>query len=179
MNRVIAVVACGLTVAACASGGSSFMPNLFSKPQPTPVKVQFQSQPPGAQAVTSTGASCKTPCELDMDPSKEFSVTFTLAGYQQQLVPVALRAPEGLSAEEAEQQKAFDPNPVVATLEAAAKKKVPPPKKPAPKPAAAAAAPKPAAPAAAAPKPATAPRPASPPVSPPPGGDSPWPPLPQ
>ncbi len=197
MKRVIAIAGFGLTLAGCASwGGSwtSWTPNwdFLPQAQPAAVNVQFQSEPPGAEARTSTGGSCQAPCSLPMDPTKEFSVTFTLAGYLPQTVPVAISKPEGrvegVSAAEAETDKAFVPNPVAVELEPAPKT---PPKKPAPKPAAkpaakpVAAAPKPAAPkpAAAAPAPArpatAAPAPAARPASPPmaPGSPSPWPPI--
>jgi hypothetical protein len=179
MNRVIAVVACGLTLAACTSGA---FPGLFAKPEPKPVKVVFQSQPAAAEAKTSIGPTCVTPCELAMDPNKEFSVTFTLKGYQPQTIPVAAHVPEGMSAEEAEWQNATTlvPNPVVVTLEKAkrapVKKRTPKPRsKPAPKPSSALAKP--------APKSAAKPQPAKPataaPAVPPAAGQSPWPPLPQ
>ncbi len=198
MKRVIAIAGFGLTLAGCASwGGSwtSWTPNwdFLPKAQPAAVNIQFQSEPPGAEARTSTGGSCQTPCGLAMDPTKEFSVTFTLAGYLPQTVPVAVSQPEGrsegVSAAEAEADRAFIPNPVTVELEPAPKA---PPKKPAPKPAAkpapkpGAAAPKPAAPkpAATAPAPArpatAAPAPATRPASPPmaaPGSPSPWPPI--
>jgi len=191
MKRVIAIAGFGLTLAGCASwGGSwtSWTPNwdFLPKAQPAAVNVQFQSEPPGAEARISTGGGCQTPCGLAMDPSKEFSVTFTLAGYLPQTVPVAVSKPEGqiegVPASEGGAERAFIPNPVAVELEPAPKT---PPKKPAPKPAAKPAAAKPAAPkpAASAPAPArpatAAPAPAARPAPPPmaPGSPSPWPPI--
>ncbi|MEX0841822.1 MAG: hypothetical protein WEC82_01740 [Xanthobacteraceae bacterium] len=109
-----------------------------------------------------------------MDPNQDFSVTFTLTGYQPLSVPVVMTQPEGLRGAEAEVEKAFMPNPVAIALEPAPKtppKRTPTPaRKPAPKPATTSAAPP-------APQPAmTAPPPASPPPATAPGA-SPWPPI--
>ena len=154
MNRVFVIVASGLTLAGCASG-NDWLPKF----EPAPVSIQFQSEPAGAEAKTSTGQSCQTPCGLSLPADKEFSVTFSLAGYQPQTVPVQLTKPQGV-------ETALQPNPVAVELAAAPKT---PPKRstrrsaattPTPKPAAArTAAPRPAA---AAPAPAAAPRPAAP-----------------
>jgi hypothetical protein len=140
MSRFIAFVACGLTLAGCSSSGS---PNFDFLPKPSlpTVTMQFESEPPGAEAKTSVGQSCRTPCALSMAPDKEFAVTFALAGYQPQTVQVQMGRPEGLSASEAEAK--LTPNPVYVELDAAkpaAKKPAGPAKKRAPaKPAAAAA----------------------------------------
>jgi hypothetical protein len=153
MNRVFVIVASGLALAGCASG-SDWLPKF----EPAPVSIQFQSEPAGAEAKISTGGSCQTPCGLSLPPDKEFSVTFSLAGYQPQTVPVQLTKPQGV-------ETALQPNPVVVELAAAPKT---PPRRPTRRSAATASAPKPAAartaaprPAAAAPAPAAAPRPAA------------------
>lgn len=153
MIRVIAVVACGLALAACSSGMPSWSPSWSSsmdflpKFDPKPVAMQFESEPAGAEAKTSTGQTCRTPCTLSVAPNKEFSVTFALAGYQPQTIPVKVGKPEGAY----DDSIGLTPNPVYAELEAA---------KPAPKRAPAKPAPKPAT--AAAPKPAAAPAASSP-----------------
>jgi hypothetical protein len=155
MSRVIAVVACGLALAGCAS----FSPgDFFAKPAPAPVTVQLESQPAGAEASASFGQSCKTPCALSVVPDKEFTVSYTLKGYQSQTVAVQLGHPEG----DPDGIPTFVPNPVVAELVVAKPVRRPPAKKPAAKPVAA----KPAAaaqPAAAFPAPAAA--------------NAPWPPV--
>ena len=52
--------------------------------------VQFESEPVGAEArVTAGGQSCRTPCAMAI-AADEFTVTFTLAGYQPQTVPVRI-----------------------------------------------------------------------------------------
>ena len=63
----------------------------FLKPTPTTVNMQFESEPAGAEARTSLGQACRTPCSIAMTPS-EFSVSFALPGYQPQTVPVRVVA---------------------------------------------------------------------------------------
>src|SRR5260221_13531866 len=116
MSRVIAVIACGFTLAAC----STTMPSLdFMKSAPQPETLAIESEPPGAEAKTSLGQSCRTPCRLSVQPGSEFSVTLVLSGYQPQTVSVRPEA-EGASA-----PQRLAPNPVHITLQA-----VTPPKKP-------------------------------------------------
>jgi hypothetical protein len=135
MRRVVVIVASGLALAGCTSGG--FNTDWFPKFEPAPVNIQFQSQPPGAEAKTSTGQTCKTPCSLAMPADKEFSVSFALAGYQSQTVALQLTRPEGI-------ETALQPNPVEVEL-VAAPKAAPAKRTPTRKPATTAAAPKPAA----------------------------------
>jgi hypothetical protein len=106
MSRVIAVVACGLSVAAC-----SVMPNLnFFKRSETTEALRFESAPPGAQVKTSSGQSCVTPCELKVQASAEFTATFTLKPYKPQTITVR---PEMAAGADAPQ---LSPNPVYAEL---------------------------------------------------------------
>jgi hypothetical protein len=90
MSRVIAVVACGLTLAACSTSLSSWN---FLKSAPTSEALRIESEPPGADARTSIGQNCRTPCELTIPPGSEFSVTLALNGYQPQTVSVRPEAP--------------------------------------------------------------------------------------
>ena len=89
MNRTVAIAVCGLSLAGC-SGLS--MPS-FSVPGfgPSTTTVQFESEPAGAEARTSTGQTCRTPCSLAVT-STEFTVTFGLNGYQTQTIPVRISA---------------------------------------------------------------------------------------
>jgi hypothetical protein len=90
MSRVIAVMACGFTVAAC----SASVPNLnFLNSSPPTAAVRFESEPAGAEVKTPSGQSCRTPCELTIQVAPELSVTFALAGYQSETVSV--RSEEG------------------------------------------------------------------------------------
>jgi hypothetical protein len=115
MRRVIVILGSGLALAGCASGGTT--PDWWPKVEPTPVSIQFESVPPGAEAKTSTGQSCQTPCALAMPPDKDFSVTFALAGRQPQTVPIQLTKPEDDPFAEASLQ----PNPVAVQLAVAPK----------------------------------------------------------
>lgn len=135
----------------------------FMKSAPAANTMQFESEPAGAEARTSTGQTCRTPCSLAVSGS-EFTVTFALPGYQPQTVPVRVVAstePPGVEGEAPAAR--LVPNPVFVELQAAAaapaaRKPAAPPKKkptkPAPRPAPTAMAPE-------AP-PAPAPAPASP-----------------
>ncbi len=158
MSRVIAVIACCLMLAAC----SATMPSLdFLKSAPQSETLAIESEPPGAEAKTSLGQSCRTPCQLVVQPGSEFSVTLALSGYQPQTVSVRPDA-EGASA-----APRLAPNPVHVTLQAVTPLKKPVAKKK--KPVAAAARParsSPIASAAPAPAPTTAPALAPPPSSP-------------
>src|SRR6516165_2044272 len=147
MSRVIAVMACGFMLAAC----SATMPSLdFLKSTPQPEVLAIESEPPGADAKTSLGESCRTPCKLSVQPGSEFSVTVALSGYQPQTVSVRPET-EGAAA-----APRLAPNPVHVDLRPAA----PPQKLVAKKKKPVAAAARPAAPpptASAAPAPAPAP----------------------
>ena len=87
MKRFVAIVICGAALSACSS-----MPSLDFLPRASPptTTIQFESLPPGADAKASTGpATCRTPCSMPV-AGDEFTVTFTLAGYQPQTVPVRI-----------------------------------------------------------------------------------------
>src|SRR5438105_13565346 len=89
MKRVVAIAACGMSLAACSSMPSwmQFETPSFMKSAPAATTMQFESEPAGAEARTSTGQTCRTPCALAIAAS-EFTVSFTLAGFQPQTVPV-------------------------------------------------------------------------------------------
>jgi hypothetical protein len=155
MSRVIAVVACGLSLAAC----SASMPSLsFLSSTPPTEALRIESEPPNAEAKTSLGQTCRTPCELKVEAAKELTVSLTLAGYQPQTVNVRPGTPSGQEPDAAPPRLA--PNPIyveLAPVTAAPTKKRPAKKKP-----------KPATTAAASPAPALEPAPAAaaPPVAP-------------
>ena len=146
--RVVLIVAAGLSLAGCSST------DLF-KSTPPQVTLQMDSTPPSADAVTSVGPGCKTPCSVQVPAGENFTVTYTLAKYQPATVEVTVVKQSGAD-------PILDPNPAVVELVAA----TPPKKKPRRKPHAAA---KPAVPAAQ-PAPAAA-------AAPPPSGLSPFPPV--
>ncbi len=149
MYRILAIAACGLSLAAC-SGMPDWMQFSLPKPSLGNTSVQIESQPPGAEARASTGQTCRTPCSLSV-PAADFTVAFNLPGYQPQTVPVRLvtsdAAPDRAAEEAVPAPPRLAPNPVYAELVP-----VPPPpppkrkpparkKPPAPKPPASAMAP--------------------------------------
>ena len=90
MKRAVAIAACGLSLAGCS--GMPEMPGFsFLGGSPAATTIQFESEPAGAEAKTSTGQTCRTPCAAAI-ASNEFSVTFSLNGYQPQTVPVRIAA---------------------------------------------------------------------------------------
>jgi hypothetical protein len=126
--RGLASVALGLGLAGC--GVSNWLPDLkFPSSSPPASTVQVESEPAGAEAKSSIGPSCRTPCSLNIATAAPFTVTFTLAGYESQTVPVAPR-PAGDPRESSEALK-FEPDPVYAQLEPTAPAKGK--KRPAPK----------------------------------------------
>jgi hypothetical protein len=130
MTRAIAVVACSLGLAACSSWNTSWMPSyeLFSS-KPSVATLTIESDPPGAEARTSTGGICRTPCSLPVQVSDEFTVSYVLTGYMPQTVPVRpLPGESGLFGSSGTVTQ-FDPNPVFAALQPATPPKPPPPKK--------------------------------------------------
>ena len=136
MRRVIVSAVAGLGLAGC----SSFSMDAF-KSTPPPVTVQLESAPQGANAVTSLGPGCKTPCSVSVPAADSFTVNFTLNKFQPMTIPVqVIRIPGDFSTPAS---TSIDPNPVVAELQPAAPlpravRKPLRPKKPKPKPAAAA-----------------------------------------
>src|SRR3954463_13032767 len=138
MRRVIMSAVAGLGLAGC----SSFSTDSFTfKPTPPTVSVQIDSIPSGADARTSLGPGCKTPCSVSV-PAENFTVTYTLNRFQPLTVPVqVINIPGDFSTPAS---TSIDPNPVVGELQPAGPpprvRKSMRPKKPKPKPAAAPAA---------------------------------------
>jgi hypothetical protein len=118
MRRVIAIAVTGASLAGC----SSFSLDSF-KPAPPLVKVALESAPPGADATTSLGPACKTPCSVDVPaPDASFSVTFASPRFQPVTVPVqVIRNPGDYASPPT---TVIEPSPVFAELQPAA----PPPK---------------------------------------------------
>lgn len=108
--RYIVIVAAGLGLAGCSSFS---MPEMF-KSTPPAVTVQLESLPAGADARTSTGQGCKTPCSVSVVADNSFTVTFALPKYQPDTVSVQIirdpSTPGGAT---------VDPNPVYAELQPA------------------------------------------------------------
>lgn len=163
MYRVLVIAGSAVALAACSSS-PDWMSFGGIKSGPMLDTVSFESEPPGAEAKTSNGQTCRTPCSLALPVESPLTVTFTLNGY----------APESEKLEtiqETGEPPRFGPNPVVVELTPAAQQprgtKKPAAKKPATK--KPAARPQPAAAAAPAPMTAAPTQPASPwPTSAPP-----------
>jgi len=129
MSRVIAIAACGLILAAC----SMSMPSMdFFRSGPATEVLRIESEPPGADARTAEGQSCRTPCELTVPATGEVAISFALQGYNPQTINVRAEAPAAASYAEASPAR-MQPNPVYAELTPSVpskqKKKSGPPKK--------------------------------------------------
>lgn len=166
MYRVIAIIGGALALGACSS-----TPDWMSldglKPGPMVDTVRFESEPPGAEAKTSNGQTCRTPCALALPVDAPLTVTFSLNGYQPESETIEPIAQTGNPPQ-------MRPNPVMVELTPA-----PPPAKPvkkpaAKKPAAKKPAAKPAAKPATRPQQGTAPA-AAPAQQPAPAAAAPWP----
>lgn len=112
MRRVLLLTAAGLSLAGC----SSFSMDAF-KSAPEPVTVQFESTPPGAEAKTSVGPACTTPCSLPIVTEGDFSVSFTLPKFQPVTVPVSVTRVPAEFASPA--RTVVDPSPVAVELQPA------------------------------------------------------------
>ena len=176
MKRALAIAACGLSLAGCSSM-PSWMQFELPRAAPAATTMQFESEPAGAEARTSTGQTCRTPCSLAVTAS-DFTVSFTLQGYQPQNVPVrVVTSTESVDpdAGQASSGPRLVPNPVFVELQPAAppptaRRRAAPPREPrAPRTSAAPAQQRRPPPTAMAPQPAPAPAPAP---------ASPWPPPP-
>jgi hypothetical protein len=124
MNRVFAVVACGLTLTACTSWMPSWdisMPSLGGGGGAATGSLAVESDPPGAQA-SAGGATCVTPCRLALAGTGPFTVNVALNGYVAQSVPVRVMQADDprLSSEDpASGGLRLDPNPLYVELERA------------------------------------------------------------
>jgi len=118
MRRVIAIALAGANACAGASLGgcssASFMD--YFKSTPPTIQVQLESQPSGADAKTSVGPGCKTPCSVSVTTADtNFTVSYTLAKYQPATVPVTvIKNPGDLTTSAT---TTTDPNPVFAELQ--------------------------------------------------------------
>jgi len=140
MKRVIAVAACGFTLTACSSWMPSFdlpsMPSFGGGGGGAAASLAIESDPPGAQASTQGGASCVTPCRLNVTAGGPFTVNVALNGYIPQSVPVRVIQPDDPrlgSDDSGSNAPRLDPNPVYVELERAPPPP-PPPRKVKPRP---------------------------------------------
>jgi hypothetical protein len=135
MIRAIAVAACGFGLASCTSMMPSFD---LGASRPATTNLTIESDPPGAEARTSLGAICRTPCTLAVPAANEFTVSYTLDGYLPQTLSVRPAPREGSGSFDRRQDTIdfkenggryttsapprLDPNPVFAELRPAPSK---------------------------------------------------------
>lgn len=134
LHRFIALMASGAGLAACSSFADlPSLPDfesldLFS-PAQTTTTILIQSDPRGAEARTSLGATCRTPCTLPIASAGDFTVSYAMNGYEPQTVTVhSSQPPAGFLSSAT--PPVIDPNPVFATLLPVAPAKPPPKKRP-------------------------------------------------
>jgi hypothetical protein len=103
--RVMLIGVCGLTLAGCAS----YLPSIsgFFQSSPKTEQLRIDSDPAGAEAKSSEGTTCQTPCELSVSSGSDFSVAVSMLGYQTLTVPVGPDSSGGQ----------LRPNPVFAKLQ--------------------------------------------------------------
>lgn len=118
MRHVIGIALAGVSLAGCSSFSFDSL-----KPAPPMVQVQLDSVPPGADAKTSAGPGCKTPCQVSIPAADAgFTVTYTLNKFLPVTVPVqVINIPGDFSTPAS---TTIEPNPVFAELKPAG----PPPK---------------------------------------------------
>jgi hypothetical protein len=116
MRRVLAIAAAGLasSTGGCSSFSTGAITDYF-KSTPPAIQVQLESMPPGAEAKTSLGPTCKTPCAVSVSPpDNTFAVTYTLNRFQPTTVQVnVVHNPGDLTSPAS---TTIDPNPVIAEL---------------------------------------------------------------
>ena len=107
MRRIITVATASLSLAGC--GGTLF-------PGAGTMEIALQSTPPGADAITSLGPGCKTPCTVAVpSPTDDFSVSYALKGFQPMTIPV--RITRSVGSLMTPPFTSLNPNPVIARLE--------------------------------------------------------------
>ncbi|MEJ0076085.1 MAG: hypothetical protein WDO17_11665 [Alphaproteobacteria bacterium] len=143
----VCAVASALLVAGCGSWAPSwnFIPSSLTSG--ANVSLTIESDPPGADARTSLGPACRTPCMIPVPADRPFTVSYSLNGYLPQAIQVGPRSGDaaydiagGTTENYANAPTAeLTPNPVYAQLQPApppapsrkgkgrAKPKAPPP----------------------------------------------------
>ena len=102
--------------AALLAGCASWMPSWdLGGSRGADVSLTIESDPAGADARTSMGPGCRTPCMIPVTVDREFTVTYTLSGYLQQSIAVRPRERSTFEFGPTE----VTPNPVFAQLDRA------------------------------------------------------------
>jgi len=122
-SRRVSIVAGALLLAGCSSWTPSWdwVPSMGSFSRGANVSLTIESDPPGADAKTSLGASCRTPCMIPIAADREFTVTYSLNGFMPQAVTVVPRAPDMTTPDIGAPPPAAElsPNPVYVQLQPA------------------------------------------------------------
>lgn len=87
MSTLIQAIAAAAIASLCAS--------CATVTRGTTEQIQIVSDPPGAEARTSMGFVCTTPCTLQAGRKDEFTVTFSKPGYQPAEVTVSTKVNPG------------------------------------------------------------------------------------
>lgn len=87
MPKLIQAIAAAAIASLCAS--------CATLTRGTSEQIQIVSDPPGAEARTSMGFVCVTPCTLQVGRKDEFTVTVSKPGYQPAEVPVTTKVNPG------------------------------------------------------------------------------------
>jgi hypothetical protein len=117
-DLTFALVICGIGLAAC--GSSQTIPGLDAfKPKPTTTALLIQSNPDGADARSSLGGTCRTPCTMAIATAGDFTISFARDGYEPQAVTVHSTMSEGGYTTPA--SPTLDPNVVSVALKQQAK----------------------------------------------------------
>jgi hypothetical protein len=103
--RVVQVLAFG--IAASLVAGGAWAAVWFATPLPPPTEVEvdpaprsvsatihLNSDPQGAEAMSSLGWGCRTPCSIELMVDGPFTVTFTHPGFASRMLSVETEAPQ-------------------------------------------------------------------------------------
>jgi hypothetical protein len=105
-----------LAIAIAAIGGAVLAGCSGFFPGAPLIPVEFQSTPSGAEARTSMGQSCKTPCSISVPaPEDDFTVSFNLNNFQPMTIPVRITRTAGSAL--TPPFTSINPNPVIAQLQ--------------------------------------------------------------
>jgi len=93
MSTVVRVCALSgaLLLGGCAGMSWDWMPSMPGMSSSANVSLTIESDPPGADAKTSVGPSCRTPCMVPVAADREFTVSYALNGYLPQVIAVTPR----------------------------------------------------------------------------------------
>ena len=82
---------CAIASALLAAGCSSWTPSFDFLSSGANVSLTIESDPPGADARTSLGPTCRTPCMIPVPADRSFTVSYSLNGYVPQAIQVGPR----------------------------------------------------------------------------------------